>query len=58
MGADYQKGKRVPCRVVGGAVPEDLFERALYLPSGTAMTEADLDRVVRAVRETRAKSRR
>jgi len=58
MGADFRERKRVPCRVVGGAVSEDLFERGLCLPSGTAMTEADLDRVVRVVRETRAKSRR
>jgi dTDP-4-amino-4,6-dideoxygalactose transaminase len=33
-------------RWVGGAVSERLFERGLCLPSGTAMREADLDRVV------------
>ncbi len=31
---------------MGGAVAEDLFERGLCLPSGTAMTEEDLERVV------------
>jgi dTDP-4-amino-4,6-dideoxygalactose transaminase len=42
--------KRYPCRVVGGQVAEDLFERGLCLPSGTAMTEGDLDRVVGVIR--------
>lgn len=42
--------KRYPCRIVGGSVAEDLFERGLCLPSGTAMTEADLDRVVKVIR--------
>lgn len=36
--------------VFGGAVADRLFERGLCLPSGSAMTEADLSRVVRAVR--------
>lgn len=35
---------------IGGAVAEDLFARGLCLPSGSGMTEADLDRVVRIVR--------
>ncbi|MGQ9908261.1 MAG: aminotransferase class I/II-fold pyridoxal phosphate-dependent enzyme [Candidatus Flexifilum sp.] len=34
------------CESVGGAVAEGLFERGLCLPSGTALTEADLDRVI------------
>lgn len=34
------------CRVVGGSVAEDLFERGLCLPSGTQMTPADQDRVM------------
>ncbi|MFC1581251.1 DegT/DnrJ/EryC1/StrS family aminotransferase [Thermodesulfobacteriota bacterium] len=38
-------------RVVGGQVAEDLFERGLCLPSGTAMTEKDLDRVISVVRK-------
>jgi dTDP-4-amino-4,6-dideoxygalactose transaminase len=33
-------------RVIGGEVAEDLFDRGLCLPSGTAMFEEDLDRVV------------
>jgi pyridoxal phosphate-dependent aminotransferase EpsN len=35
---------------VGGAVAADLFDRGLCLPSGTAMTEADLLRVVAVMR--------
>ena len=35
-----------PCRVVGGEVAEDLLNRGLCLPSGTARTEEDLDRVI------------
>ena len=35
----------------GGAVAEELFERGVCLPSGSAMTECDLDRVVAAVRK-------
>ncbi len=35
-----------PARVVGGQIAEDLFDRGLCLPSGTAMTEIDLERVV------------
>lgn len=42
--------KRYPCRVVGGAVSKDLFERGLCLPSGTAMKEEDLERVVGVIR--------
>ncbi|MFH1913472.1 MAG: DegT/DnrJ/EryC1/StrS family aminotransferase [Pseudomonadota bacterium] len=37
----------VPC--TGGAVSEGLFRRGLCLPSGTAMSEADLVRVARIV---------
>ena len=35
----------------GGAVCADLFDRGLCLPSGTAMTDADLCRVAEAVQE-------
>jgi dTDP-4-amino-4,6-dideoxygalactose transaminase len=38
------------CRVHGGRVSEDLFRRGLCLPSGTQMTEADLERVIRVIR--------
>ena len=37
-------------RVVGGSVSERLFAQGLCLPSGTAMTDADLDRVCGIVR--------
>ncbi len=36
--------------VVGGAVAEELFEKGLCLPSGTAMSEADQTRVVEVIR--------
>ncbi|MCG6535525.1 MAG: DegT/DnrJ/EryC1/StrS family aminotransferase [Syntrophales bacterium LBB04] len=36
-------------RVVGGQVAEDLFDRGLCLPSGTAMTEEDMERVLETV---------
>jgi pyridoxal phosphate-dependent aminotransferase EpsN len=37
-------------RVVGGRVAEDLFTRGLCLPSGSSLTEADLERVAEVVR--------
>ena len=37
--------------LTGGAVSEELFERGVCLPSGSAMTEYDLERVVTAVRK-------
>ncbi len=38
------------CEVVGGEVSEALFANGLCLPSGTGMTDADLERVVEAFR--------
>jgi len=38
-------------RAVGGEVAEDLFNRGLCLPSGTAMTEEDLERIVSIIRK-------
>jgi dTDP-4-amino-4,6-dideoxygalactose transaminase len=38
------------CRIVGGVVSEDLFARGLCLPSGTQLTEEDLERVVKVIR--------
>jgi dTDP-4-amino-4,6-dideoxygalactose transaminase len=38
------------CRVIGGAVAEDLFARGLCLPSGSGLTAADRERVIEAVR--------
>ena len=45
--------KRYPARAVGGEVAEDLFKRGLCLPSGTAMTDQDLERVVGVIRKCR-----
>ena len=41
------------CRVRGGKVSEDLFNRGLCLPSGTAMTDGDIDRVADIIRNQR-----
>ncbi len=38
------------CEIVGGSVAADLFTFGLCLPSGTAMTEADLARIVGIIR--------
>ena len=46
---DSKPNNTYPCRVVGGELAEDLFNRGLCLPSGTAMTEEDLDRVIEAI---------
>ena len=43
------KTQNYPVRVVGGSVAEDLFNRGLCLPSGTAMTENDLNRVIEVI---------
>ncbi|MBN1105233.1 MAG: aminotransferase class I/II-fold pyridoxal phosphate-dependent enzyme [Deltaproteobacteria bacterium] len=42
-------GERYEVEVVGGEVSEDLFKRGLCLPSGTAMTREDLNRVVEVI---------
>jgi len=34
---------------IAGEVAEDLFARGLCLPSGTAMTNNDLDRVIETI---------
>ncbi len=34
------------CEAIGGQVAEELFEKGLCLPSGTAMLSSDIDRVV------------
>ena len=44
------------CEVVGGGVAERLFAQGVCLPSGSAMTENELQRVVRAVRAAFPKS--
>lgn len=38
------------CESVGGGVAEDLFARGLCLPSGSAMTESDVERVCAVLR--------
>ena len=43
--------KRYKTRIIGGSVAEDLFNRGLCLPSGTAMTDEDLERVVNVIRK-------
>lgn len=40
------------CRCVGGAVAEALFHSGLCLPSGSSLSDSDLDRVVRAIVHT------
>ena len=44
-----KRSKNHKARAVWGIVAEDLFERGLCLPSGTAMTEGDLDRVIQTI---------
>lgn len=40
-----------PARLIGGGVSEDIFTRGLCLPSGTQMSEGDLDRIVSIIRK-------
>jgi dTDP-4-amino-4,6-dideoxygalactose transaminase len=54
-GGDCNEKKRYAARAVGGTVSEDLFKRGLCLPSGTAMSRFDLDRVIRIVRRLGAR---
>lgn len=46
------------CRVFGGDVSEELFARGLCLPSGTAMTREDVDRVAGVIRQSGRQSGR
>jgi dTDP-4-amino-4,6-dideoxygalactose transaminase len=39
------------CEMRGGAVAEEIFRRGLCLPSGSSMTDADIERVVDGVRQ-------
>ena len=41
-----QNKKTHPARVVGGSVSEDIFNRGLCLPSGTALTRDELNRII------------
>ncbi len=38
------------CRIRGGSVSKDLFNRGLCLPSGTQLTEEDLERVIKVIK--------
>jgi len=53
-GLCHNSKRQYPVRAIGGNVAEDLFERGLCLPSGTQMTEADLERVVGVIKGQRA----
>ena len=44
-----------PARVVGGEVAEDFFNRGLCLPSGTAMSNGDLDRIIETIKNVSRK---
>jgi dTDP-4-amino-4,6-dideoxygalactose transaminase len=46
------------CRIRGGSVSEDLFQRGLCLPSGTQITEQDLERVVNVIKRCYRASKR
>ena len=37
------------CECIGGTVAEDLFARGLCLPSGSNLTNEDLERVIKAI---------
>lgn len=45
--------KRYKARMVGGSVSEELFAHGLCLPSGTAMTDHDMDRVIEIILKCR-----
>ena len=47
------KEQKYAARVLGGEVAEDLFNRGLCLPSGTAMTEFDLNRIISVILKCR-----
>ncbi|OSO97085.1 pyridoxal phosphate-dependent aminotransferase [Cylindrospermopsis raciborskii CENA303] len=42
------------CDRIGGEVAEDIFDRGLCLPSGSNLTDSDLNRVINVIRETYA----
>jgi len=39
------------CRTVGGEVSEELFEEGLCLPSGSSLSESDIERITGIIRE-------
>lgn len=52
----HQQPVFATCAYRGGNVAGDLFERGLCLPSGSAMTDDDLERVVNAIHGTRQRT--
>jgi dTDP-4-amino-4,6-dideoxygalactose transaminase len=42
------------CEVIGGQVAENLFKNGLCLPSGSNLTESDVNRVIDAIRSVRS----
>ncbi len=56
--AKAQNWENYKTRAVGGSVAEDLFNRGLCLPSGTAMTEDDLNRVIDTIMHCRKKAQK
>ncbi len=44
------------CERFGGAVSQELFEKGLCLPSGTAMSESDLNRIVATIQHSQGKN--
>ncbi|MDM8549939.1 DegT/DnrJ/EryC1/StrS family aminotransferase [Desulfobacterales bacterium HSG2] len=47
--------KNYPSRAIQGTVAEDLFNRGLCLPSGSAMTTEDMDRVIEIILKSRTR---
>ena len=52
-GIDNHGKRQYPSRVVGGKISEHFFDQGLCLPSGTAMNDHDLDRIIEAVKNCR-----
>jgi pyridoxal phosphate-dependent aminotransferase EpsN len=51
----HQQPVFASCDTVGGAVADDLFAKGLCLPSGSALTGAEIDRVVDVIRRACAR---
>ena len=47
----HQQPAFAHCRVRGGTVADEIFSRGLCLPSGTGLKEADLERIVKILRD-------
>jgi pyridoxal phosphate-dependent aminotransferase EpsN len=57
-GAKAQKGCAYYPHKIGESVSDRLFETGVCLPSGTAMTEGDLDRVIETIRNSHKKAQK